>query len=63
MQNAIELGQFLTIVFQPDGFDAYDLAPLAQSRTPSLARARIVSYRSPDWKPRFESAVRAKRSG
>ncbi len=24
LRNAVELGQFLTFVFQPDGFDAYD---------------------------------------
>jgi hypothetical protein len=61
MQNAIELGQFLTLVFQPDGFDAYDLSPLARTRVASLARALVVSYRSPDWKAHFEGVVRAKR--
>lgn len=61
MQNAVELGQFLTLVFQPDGFDAYDLSPLALTRTASLAQARVVSYRSPDWGPHFEGAVRTKR--
>jgi len=61
MQNAIELGQFLTLVFQPDGFDAYDLSPLARTRTANLARARVVSYRSADWKPHFEGVVRARR--
>jgi len=61
MQNAIDLGQFLTLVFQPDGFDAYDLSPLAQTRTPDLARARVVSYGSPDWMLYFEGVVRARR--
>jgi hypothetical protein len=61
MRNAIELGQFLTLVFQPDGFDAYDLSPLARTGVLSLARAQVVSYRSPDWKAHFEGAVRAKR--
>ena len=61
MQNAIELGQFLTLVFQPDGFDAYDLSPLARTRTTNLARARVVSYRAPDWTLRFEGVVRMRR--
>jgi hypothetical protein len=61
MQNAIELGQFLTLVFQPDGFDVYDLSPLARTRVASLARALVVSYRSPDWKSHFEGVVRTKR--
>ena len=61
MQNAIELGQFLTLVFQPDGFDAYDLSPLARTRTTNLARARVVSYRSADWTLHFEGVVRARR--
>ena len=61
MQNAIELGQFLTVVFQPDGFDAYDLSPLARVRRPDLTRARVVSHRSPDWKTHFEGVVKARR--
>jgi hypothetical protein len=61
MQNAVELGQFMTLVFQPDGFDAYDLSPLARTRTTNLARARIVSYRSPDWRLHFEGVVRTRR--
>jgi hypothetical protein len=61
MRNAVELGQFLTLVFQPDGFDAYDLSPLALTGTASLARARVVSYRSPDWEPHFEGVVRHKK--
>jgi len=63
MRNAIELGQFLTLVFQPDGFDAYDLSALARTRTVSLAQTKAVTYRSPDWKPHFERVVRAKRGG
>ncbi|MGH9323391.1 MAG: hypothetical protein ACRD21_25855 [Vicinamibacteria bacterium] len=59
MQNAIELGQFLTLVFQPDGFDAYDLSEVAVGRRPDLKRARVVRYRSPDWKPLFEEKVRS----
>jgi hypothetical protein len=62
MQNAIELGQFLTLVFQPDGFDAYDLSPLARTRTPDLGRTRVVSYRSLDWRLHFEGVVRARKA-
>lgn len=61
MNNAIELGQFLTLVFQPDGFDAYDLAPLAVARRPDLSLARVVRYRSPDWSRHFENVVRGLR--
>ncbi len=61
MQNAIELGQFLTLVFQPDGFDAYDLSPLARTRVPDLSRARVVSFRSPDWTSHFDGVVRTRR--
>jgi hypothetical protein len=55
MQNAVEMGQFLTLVFQPDGFDAYDLSPLARTGAPSLERARVVTFRSADWGPHFEA--------
>jgi hypothetical protein len=61
MSNAAELGQFLTIVFQPDGFDAYDLSPLARARTPYLSLARLISHRSPDWRAHFQALVRARR--
>jgi len=61
MRNAIELGQFLTLVFQPDGFDAYDLSPLARTRATNLTRARVVSYRSPDWMLHFDGVVRTRR--
>ncbi len=63
MQNAVALGQFLTIVFQPEGFDAYDLSPLSRTGTASLALARVVRYRSPDWKLHFTTVVRTKRVG
>jgi hypothetical protein len=54
MNNAIMLGQFLTLVFQPDGFDAYDLSAVARGRRPDLSRARVIRYRSDDWKSYFE---------
>lgn len=53
MNVAMEKGQFLTIVFQPDGFDAYDLEPLARTRQPVLSKARVIRYRSPEWEKRF----------
>ena len=53
MQIAIEKGQFLTLVFRPDGFDAYDLAPMARAGEPDLGMARVIRYRSPDWARRF----------
>ncbi len=63
MRNAVELGQFLTVVFQPEGFDAYDLSPLSRASTTDLTRARVVSYRSPGWKRGFEERVRSRRAG
>jgi hypothetical protein len=58
MTVAVEQGQFLTLVFQPDGFDLYDLAPLAVSGTPSLSNVRIVRHRSADWERRFRALLR-----
>jgi hypothetical protein len=63
MRNAVELGQFLTIVFQPDGFDAYDLAPLSRLGATDLTKARVVGFRSPEWRRSFEERVRARRAG
>lgn len=63
MTNAIELGQFLTLVFQPDGFDAYDLSPLARARAVDLSRARVVNHRSADWKSHFEGVLRSRLEG
>jgi len=53
MNVAMEKGQFLTIVFQPDGFDVYDLEPLATARQAVLSKARVIRYRSPEWEKRF----------
>jgi hypothetical protein len=50
---AVEKGQMLTLVFQPDGFDAYDLSPLAAGGRPDLSQARVVRHRSPVWAQRF----------
>jgi hypothetical protein len=52
---AVEKGQLLTFVFQPEGFDAYDLAPVAAAGTPSLSNARVVRHRSPAWERRFRA--------
>ena len=57
MRIAIEKQQLLTIVFQPDGFDAYDLEPLARAGRPELSLARVIRHRSPEWRGRF-AAVR-----
>lgn len=53
MTIAVEKGQLLTIVFQPDGFDAWDLEPLARAGEASLSKARVIRYRSPEWAQRF----------
>jgi hypothetical protein len=62
MNIAMEKGQFLTIVFQPDGFDVYDLEPLATARQPVLSKARVIRYRSPEWAKRFGTGTRAGRA-
>jgi len=53
MKVAVEKGQFLTIVFQPDGFDLYDLSPLSEAQALELSRCRVIRYRSGDWARRF----------
>lgn len=53
MTIAVEKGQFLTLVFHPDGFDAWDLEPLSRAGEASLSRARVIRYRSPEWAKRF----------
>ena len=53
MRIAVEKQQLLTIVFHPDGFDAYDLEPLSRAGRTDLALARIVRHRSPEWRARF----------
>jgi len=54
MTIAREKGQFLTIVFQPDGFDAHDLEPVSRAGTVDLSKARVIRYRSADWGKRFD---------
>ena len=62
MTNAIEKGQFVTIVFQPDGFDFYDLSPLAEIRRPDLSKARVIRHRSEEWRRRLGAARRSSTS-
>lgn len=57
MQNAVQLGQFLTIVFQPNGFDVYDLAPLAASRRAELTGVKVIRHRSDEWQRYFEEML------
>ena len=59
MRNAVELGQFLTIVFQPNGFDLYDLSRLAFLGREDLSEVERISYRSEDWGPHFLSRLRS----
>ena len=62
MTIAIEKGQLLTIVFQPDGFDVYDLEPVAAARQPVLSKARVIRYRSPEWAKRYGTGTPAGRA-
>ncbi len=57
MQNALQLGQFLTIVFQPDGFDLYDLSPLAALGRVDLSEVEIIRHRSEPWKRHFDTKL------
>jgi hypothetical protein len=50
---AAEKGQMLTLVFQPDGFDAYDLSAVGAQGAPDLSKARVTRHRSPAWESRF----------
>jgi hypothetical protein len=59
MTNAVELGQFVTIVFQPNGFDVYDLSALGRTGRVELARAVVTHHRDTTWEQHFLSAVRS----
>lgn len=57
MENAVQLGQFLTIVFQPSGFDVYDLSPLARLGRVDLSRVEVIRYRSEQWRQHFDQKL------
>lgn len=54
MRNAVEFGQFLTLSFQPDGFDLYDAEPLGDAKRIDLKLLRVIRYRSPAWRAHFQ---------
>lgn len=55
---AVETGQLLTLVFQADGFDAYDLAAISAPGTAARSQPRVVSHRSAAWQRRFRPSAR-----
>ncbi len=46
-------GQFLTIVFRPDGFDLHDLQSSPFGPAPSATAERLIEYRSEAWRAFF----------
>jgi hypothetical protein len=54
MRNAVEFGQFLTLSFQPDGFDLYDAEPLGDAKRIDLKLVKVIRYRSPEWRAHFQ---------
>lgn len=56
LHNAVRDGQFLTITFQPDGFDLHDAAGIAE---PDLRQVETIRHRSRGWTERFGRARRA----
>jgi hypothetical protein len=55
MQNAIQYGQYLTLSFQPDGFDLYDAEALGDAKRVDLSLLKVIRYRSPEWRNHFRS--------
>lgn len=53
MQNAVRDGQYLTLAFQPDGFDLYDAEPLADAGRVDLSLLKVIRYRSSSWRSHF----------
>ena len=53
MQNAIRYGQYLTLSFQPDGFDLYDGEALGDAKRVDLKLLKVIRYRSPSWREHF----------
>lgn len=54
MQNAVQFGQFLTLSFQPDGFDLYDAGALADAGRVDLSLLKVIRHRSDAWRRHFE---------
>jgi hypothetical protein len=54
MDIASKEGQNMVFVFQPDGFDFYDLSPMAGG-APELAKCLKTEYRSAAWRARFQA--------
>lgn len=55
MRNAIQFGQYLTLSFQPDGFDLYDAEALGDAKRVDLSLLRVIRYRSPAWRAHFDA--------
>ena len=53
MRNAIQYGQYLTLSFQPDGFDLYDAEALGDARRVDLSLLKVIRYRSSSWREHF----------
>ncbi|MBK5256279.1 MAG: hypothetical protein JJE39_09630 [Vicinamibacteria bacterium] len=53
MQNAVQAGQYLTLSFQPDGFDLYDASALSDAGRVDLALLKLIRYRSAAWSVHF----------
>lgn len=55
MQNAVQYGQYLTLSFQPDGFDLYDAEALGDAKRVDLSLLKVIRYRSPAWREHFQT--------
>jgi hypothetical protein len=53
MRNAVQYGQYLTLSFQPDGFDLYDAEALGDAKRVDLTLVKVIRYRSPAWREHF----------
>jgi len=53
MQNAVQYGQYLTLAFQPEGFDLYDAEALGDAKRVDLSLVKVIRYRSPSWREHF----------
>ena len=52
-QVARTTGQFLTIVFHPEGFDLHDLQTRPLGPAPPEDEDRVIRYRSEEWRAHF----------